>query len=70
MEPIEHRKEYQLNGYEYLRAELFNNIRVGGPRDSQDESCGMINVTRRHERHGRRVYSLMDVLRTPIMHAR
>lgn len=51
--PIERRKEYQLKGYEYLRAELFNNIRVGGPRDSQDESCGVINVTRHHERHGR-----------------
>lgn len=51
--PVEWRKEYQLKGYEYLRAELFNNIRVGGPRDLQDESCGMINVTRHHERHGR-----------------
>lgn len=51
--PIERRKEYQLKGYEYLRAELFNNIRVGGPRDSQDESGGTINVTRHHKRHGR-----------------
>lgn len=51
--PIEHRKEYQLKGYEYLRAEVFNNIRVGGPGDSQDKSCGMINVTGHHERHGR-----------------
>lgn len=48
--PIERGKEYQLKGYEYLRAELFNNIRVGGPWDSQDESCGMINVTRHHKR--------------------
>lgn len=51
--PMEPRKEYQLKGYEYLSAELFNNIRVGGPRDPQDESCGMINVTRLHKRHGR-----------------
>lgn len=51
--PMEPRKEYQLKDYEYLRAELFNNIRVGGPRDSQDESCGMINVTRLHKRRGR-----------------
>lgn len=50
---MEQRKEYQLKGYKYLRAEIFNNIRVGGPRDSQDESCGMINVTRHHKRHRR-----------------
>ncbi len=47
---MEQRKEYQLKGYKYLRAEIFNNIRVGGLLKSEDESCGMINVTRRHKR--------------------
>lgn len=31
---IEQRREYQLKRYKYLRAEIFNNIRVGGPGDS------------------------------------
>lgn len=31
---MEQKGEYQLKGYKYLRAEIFDNIRVGGPRDS------------------------------------
>lgn len=50
---MEHRKEYQLKGHKYLRAEIFNNIRVdglGGPGDSQDISCGVVNVTGHRKR--------------------
>lgn len=53
MRLMEHRREYQLKGHKYLRAEIFNNIRlgrVGGPGDSQDISCGMVNVTGQRRR--------------------
>lgn len=45
---MEQRREYQLKGYKYLKAEIFNNIRVVGPETPQltDESGGMINVSR------------------------
>ena len=39
---MEQRKEYQLKGYKYLRAEIFNNIRVGGPGDSSTHKMKVV----------------------------
>lgn len=38
----EQRREYQLKGYKYLRAEIFNNIRVGGPGDSSTHKMKVV----------------------------
>lgn len=40
--PREQRREYQLKGYKYLRAEIFNNIRVGGPGDSSTHEMKVV----------------------------
>lgn len=39
---MEQRREYQLKGYKYLRAEIFNNIRVGGPGDSSTHKMKVV----------------------------
>lgn len=39
---MEQRKEYQLKGYKYLRAEIFNNIRVGGPGESSTHKMKVV----------------------------
>lgn len=39
---MEQRGEYQLKGYKYLTAEIFNNIRVGGPGDSSTHKMKVV----------------------------
>lgn len=39
---MEKRAEYQLKGYKYLRAEILNNIRVGGPGDSSTHKMKVV----------------------------